>query len=133
MHRNDGLTNACENDEIRSRLEMNPLQGGVKKPTSFRLPLDLLADDDERRRCRPEGWGHSLPSTTTLCSNRCVAPPAIAPRAFPNQSNPAEAPVLRAVTVRDAVGNIRRVPDGLPGVGLQAAATPRVRRLRVLR
>lgn len=46
---------------------------------------------------------------------------------------PAEALVLRPFEVRDALGNLGRLPDGVPGVGVPAAATSRVRGLRMLR
>lgn len=49
------------------------------------------------------------------------------------RSTPAEAFVLRAFEVRDAVGDLGRIPDGFPGVGVPAPTTSCVRRVRVLR
>lgn len=46
---------------------------------------------------------------------------------------PAEAPVLRPVEIRNAVGDFGRLPDGLSGLGVPPAASARVCRLRVLR
>lgn len=134
MHHTNGPTLFCENNNVRLCLASNPPKERRCQTDVVEGPrLPFSVDDGQRRRSRPEEWARPLSSSLEICFDQRLAPLAIASRAFSTQRNPAEAFVLRAVAVRDVVGNIRRISDGLPRVRLQAAETSRVRGLRVLR